>query len=423
MTNKQNEVFKYVVFHTACDIAIPENSQIIHSIDQELLTREDGTLSISKEIQTQFSECSLDNINKDMFKMSVTENSEDEELKYEIFQNLYLMFTTKVFPGELKMIGEGSYNRVYDIAINSIPAVLRVVKTENKKYLKLDNKDEYKGAFIQSLLQKCEHVPKLYAMGILTDTKSNTRVFQLMENTGEDLHKFIKSNNLTDEQRIKHLKQIAESVKCMHSNDFIHRDIKLENFSIKNDKIYLLDFGAASNVANCSGIFTKTAHYHPSVLYSKYENTLFTTQTDSLKQRVKEYDIFALSVIIMAYIDYELFETYNKKLPRFLTNFRYTDIINSENQIIKELRNFAMDVFNHNVGGLFQSYNNESNKIITNEKHTIYKLINILNGKQNSGGKKLRKKVAKRKEEKTKKNVQKNRSTRKNKKKRKARRA
>ena len=36
---------------------------------------------------------------------------------------------------------------------------------------------------------------------------------------------------------------------AMHSKDFIHRDVRPENFRVKDDQIYIVDFASSKNIS------------------------------------------------------------------------------------------------------------------------------------------------------------------------------
>jgi hypothetical protein len=51
---------------------------------------------------------------------------------------------------------------------------------------------------------------------------------------------------------------IAEGIKCMHDNNYVHLDIKPENITIYNNKAKLIDFGLAENINAIEKLSEKT---------------------------------------------------------------------------------------------------------------------------------------------------------------------
>lgn len=50
---------------------------------------------------------------------------------------------------------------------------------------------------------------------------------------------------------------IIEAVKYIHSKNFSHRDLKMENVLIKNDKVVISDFGLSRNIPSEGEMTTK----------------------------------------------------------------------------------------------------------------------------------------------------------------------
>ena len=87
-------------------------------------------------------------------------------------------------------------------------------------------------------------------------------VTPLMKNASLD--DLIKSGELGLAASIDIALQIAEALKYMHSNNFIHRDVKPQNILLaKNDRVVLADFGIACNVDKTQTSVAGTMEYCP----------------------------------------------------------------------------------------------------------------------------------------------------------------
>lgn len=76
----------------------------------------------------------------------------------------------------------------------------------------------------------------------------------IMEKGDSDLDKILQSNKklLPTYKLIQYLYQILQSVNYIHENGIIHSDLKPANFLMVNNRLKLIDFGIASNIATDS---------------------------------------------------------------------------------------------------------------------------------------------------------------------------
>lgn len=80
--------------------------------------------------------------------------------------------------------------------------------------------------------------------------ENNTAYIVMEFLDGKDLKNYLKENGtLTAEQTINLLMPVMNSLKKVHSQNLIHRDISPDNIMLVGNKVKLLDFGAARSVA------------------------------------------------------------------------------------------------------------------------------------------------------------------------------
>ena len=92
--------------------------------------------------------------------------------------------------------------------------------------------------------QKCQHpdIPLVYDC-----FEENNTVYIIMALvSGKSLYDILKEKGVLSENQIKHyFIQVAEALKVVHKNNFLHRDIKPDNILIDSkDRAILIDYGA-----------------------------------------------------------------------------------------------------------------------------------------------------------------------------------
>lgn len=108
-------------------------------------------------------------------------------------------------------------------------------------------------------LSKCNHpnIPKVYDW-----FEENNTAYIIMEFiAGKSLYKILQEEGLLSEERVKkYFIQISEALKVVHSNHFLHRDIKPDNIIIDpQDRAILIDFGATKEfIAGQTSEMSKT---------------------------------------------------------------------------------------------------------------------------------------------------------------------
>ncbi|CAD8050293.1 unnamed protein product [Paramecium sonneborni] len=139
------------------------------------------------------------------------------------------------------ILGKGSQGTVYfGREINSqLPVALKVIdhsKTQNfgQLYSSLHQEIE--------IMKKLKH-PNIVELYEVYSTSNNTYLVQEYCN-GPDLKQYMAEKKiLEEEQAIKMIKQIANGLKQIVSNNFIHRDLKPANILIHDEQCKIADFG------------------------------------------------------------------------------------------------------------------------------------------------------------------------------------
>ena len=70
-----------------------------------------------------------------------------------------------------------------------------------------------------------------------------------MELCKESLKSYLIRKEISDNEKINITKQIINGLKCIHSNNILHRDLKLANILLSFDNVIKIgDFGLATNI-------------------------------------------------------------------------------------------------------------------------------------------------------------------------------
>lgn len=153
----------------------------------------------------------------------------------------------------IKDLGKGGY---------SIVKLVEHEPTGNKYALKCawkmkEGKDKsYRTRTEIKVLQRLNHPNVVRLNGHFEDDET---IYLVMDHLkGKDLRKYFKNTLPSERDAIYVLRQVAESIKYIHSQNIIHRDIKLENILIENGlNIKLTDFGLCAIKKNEDDYFTR----------------------------------------------------------------------------------------------------------------------------------------------------------------------
>ena len=171
----------------------------------------------------------------------------------------------------VKKIGQGSFGRIY---------IAEDVRDRQRYAVKLENTDApipqlLFESRIYSIMSGSINVPRMYYHGV--DLNYNVIVVDLLGKSLEDL-----LNMLNRKMSLKTVLMLADqmltSIEFFHTKNYIHRDLKPDNFVIgtgKNyNKLYIIDFGLAKKYRD------QVTHQH--ILYSSRKSLTGTARYASI---------------------------------------------------------------------------------------------------------------------------------------------
>ena len=142
-----------------------------------------------------------------------------------------------------RLIGQGAFGKV-NLGLNVLTGRVVAIKSFNKKSLDSPNNENMKKIIYETnLMRKLNHPNITKILEMFEDEKYILIIMEYIN--GGNLFSFVKKRRKLSEKISKFLfKQIILGINHIHSQNIVHRDIKLENILIDiNNNIKICDFG------------------------------------------------------------------------------------------------------------------------------------------------------------------------------------
>ena len=142
-----------------------------------------------------------------------------------------------------RLIGQGAFGKV-NLGLNVLTGRVVAIKSFNKKSLDSPNNENMKKIIYETnLMRKLNHPNITKNLEMFEDEKYILIIMEYIN--GGNLFSFVKKRRKLTEKISKFLfKQIILGINHIHSQNIVHRDIKLENILIDiNNTIKICDFG------------------------------------------------------------------------------------------------------------------------------------------------------------------------------------
>ncbi|OAH58715.1 protein kinase [Domibacillus aminovorans] len=195
----------------------------------------------------------------------------------------------------LSVIGTGSYGIVYlckDLKSqeNKVVKQLRPSKRRNKKEVELFESET-------SVLRTLNHKN----MPILYEAFSNNKYFfyvmSFIEGENLEVQIFFSKKTFNEKESLLILDQLLELVDYLHKKDIYHQDLRIPNILLKNNELFLIDFGLSKQK-----VLADPFQSPSSSLHNKQEGIL----------EMKQQDYYDLGEILL-YLLYTTYSSKNKK--------------------------------------------------------------------------------------------------------------
>ena len=217
--------------------------------------------------------------------MFFNDNDNDEILNFPT-QNRLLYLNNDEHCRIISELGHGTFGYVYLVQKNNMYFALKIISNQN-------NNSTIKSLLEIDIMNRFIHPNVVNSIGIYFLNDSHRSIGILMPLALMDLKKYITSVQLTTQDRIKLMFDIASGVKFLHDNNILHLDLKAANILIykqnpqdskdNNIKACITDFGISIyNPLNSICIENElvTINYRPPEILHNDKFYKYTTSVD-----------------------------------------------------------------------------------------------------------------------------------------------
>jgi serine/threonine protein kinase len=251
------------------------------AVESRLIELTDGDTELANEVREMLD---LDQADENILDQPVA------ELTAESFQDESLPASIGSYT-PIRILGEGGMGIVYEANQRDTNrrVALKVIRTRS-----IQDKIRKRFQREAQILGKLNHsgIATIYESGTADDNRTPFVAMELV--SGVPIHHFCRQRDLTVEQRVSLLIQVARAVAYAHSIGIVHRDLKPGNILVTEDgEAKVLDFGIAMDLQlDERTVITQTGQLLGTLQYMAPEQVDQTTCESSTRT-----DVYALGLI------------------------------------------------------------------------------------------------------------------------------
>lgn len=226
--------------------------------------------------------------------------------KYEKFLRDYI--DTETNYRFIEELGVGSYGVAYLIehSVSGKKYVLKRMKTKHRNNEKLRTKFELEIQLLQKI--NLPNVPTVISQGVIQHIPFY--IMDYIDGKTFEQEIFREGKIFTLFESLQITKNLLESVVTIHQKGIVHRDLRIPNILLKEDDLYIIDFGLAAYINNDVPLETidnpKRVENHLSDLYFIGHFLLFllySNYTPTNKKEMSWQEELLLPTDIVEYIE------------------------------------------------------------------------------------------------------------------------